>query len=276
MTEVSAIIGLRGFGIACARRLGSGRRLVLGDNNAETLSVVAATLRNEGHDVTARLVDITDASSLTEFAEKTSKMGRLHNMVLTAGLSPHMASPERIIAVNLLGTSAVIDTFLPLAVQDTVAVVIASNAGYLAPVAADLERSLALDPPETLLDTLRNVPGADNGLGAYWLSKRGTQLRIEAAAAAWGRKGARIVSVSPGIMATEMSKSEAEAGSAIDEALSTTPMGRIGTPHEIAAAVAWVVSAEARYITGTDLLVDGGMTASHRWAGAAKASVITC
>ncbi|WP_292930992.1 SDR family oxidoreductase [Novosphingobium sp. PASSN1] len=260
-----AIIGLRGLGIACARRLGAGRTLVLGDLNPETLRSIAETLAAEGHKVVAQQVDVTDVASVEAFAAKAAGAGRLLSLVLAAGLSPHMGTPEKIFAVNMIGTISVLDAFLPLAEKGTVAVVIASNAGYLAPVPASTERKLALDPPETLMAAVSEVEGWDNGLGAYWLSKRANQVRIEAAAPVWGKRGARIVSVSPGIMATPMSAFERDAGSQISEAIANAPAARIGLPDDIAAAVAWLVGPEASFVTGTDFLIDGGMTSALKW-----------
>ena len=266
MTDVVTIIGLRGFGIACARRLGPGRSLLLGDNNQEVLDDVSTTLSAEGYKVIAKHVDIADTVSVEAFADEAKCLGKLHNLILTAGLSPHMGSPERILAVNMLGTISILDAFLPQAGPGTVAVVIASNAGYLAPIPAGIERELALNPPETLMDTVRSISGWDSGLGAYWISKRTNQVRIEAAAPLWAIRGARIVTVSPGIMATPMSIFEQDAGSPINEAIVNTPAGRIGTPEDITAAVAWLVSREASFVTGTDLLVDGGMTCALKWS----------
>lgn len=265
MSEVVVIIGLRGLGIACARRLGAGRTLVLGDVDPVTLSSVAETLAAEGYKVVAQQIDVTDAASVDGFAAETARAGRLHSLVLAAGLSPHMGTPEKIFAVNMLGTIRVLDAFLPIAEKGTVAVVIASNAGYLAPIPVSTECKLALDPPETLMAAVSEVKGWDNGLGAYWLSKRANQVRVEAAAPVWAERGARIVSVSPGIIATPMSAFERHAGSQISEAIANTPAARVGLPEDIASAVAWLVGPEASFVTGTDFLVDGGMTSALKW-----------
>ena len=266
--DVVAIIGVRGFGLPCARRLGRGRRLLIGDVSGEILRVAEAELTGEGYDVTSCRIDVAEPDSVRAFAERVPGLGRLNSMVLTAGVSPRMAPPERIFAINMLGVIQVMDAFLPLAQPGTVAVLIASSAAYMAPVPAEVERELALAPPELLMDAVRGVAGADTSLGAYWLAKRCNQLRIKAAAPVWGRRGARIVTVSPGLISTAMVAFEREAGAPVDEAIASTAAGRIGVPEDIAAAVEWLVGPEASYITGTDLLIDGGMTSAVRWIGA--------
>ena len=265
MHEVVVIIGVRGFGLPCARRLGCGRHLLIGDINPQVLESAATSLTREGYDVTSSLIDVADVASVGNFAAKAAEMGQLRTLVVTAGISPHMATAERILAVNMLGPIAILDAFQPLVVKGTVAVIIASSAAYMAPVPADVERALALASPSELLQKVRTVPGADTGLGAYWLAKRSNQLRAEVLAPTWGKRGARIVTVSPGLTSTAMVEFEREAGSPIDEAVANTPAGRIGTPEDIAAAIGWLAGPEASYITGTDLLVDGGMTSALRW-----------
>ncbi len=263
--EVVAIIGTRGFGLPCARRLGGARRLLIGDVSPEILDTAATTLTAEGYDVSTCLIDVSKRDSVRAFAAEAAELGSLKTFVVTAGLSPHMASPERILAVNMLGPIEILEAFQPLAVKGTVGVIIASNAAYMAPIPPEVDRDLALAAPPALLESVRKVPGADTGLGAYWLAKRSNQLRVEVLAPIWGKLGARLVSVSPGLISTAMVAFERKSGSPVDEAVAGTPMGRIGVPEDIAAAVAWLAGPEASYITGTDLLVDGGMTSALTW-----------
>jgi len=267
MSEVSVILGARGFGLPCARRLGKGRQLLIGDISADVLAATSELLTKEGYRVASSLIDIADQKSVAAFARQAQELGKLHSMVLTAGISPRMAAPERILAVNLVGTISVMDAFLPIAERGSVGVVISSNAANYAPVAADIEALMATGDPGAIVERVREVEGADTGLGAYWLAKRCNQLRVQAAAPAWGKKGARIVSVSPGIMSTEMIHYERDIGAPVDQAVAALPIGRIGHPDEIATAVEWLCSPDASFITGTDLLVDGGQVAGLRWAG---------
>lgn len=267
MTDVAVVVGVRGFGVACARRLGAGRHLLVADVSADVLEQVTGDLQREGYRVTPTLVDVADPASIDALVAEATRIGRLHAMVHTAGVSPRMATPEKIYAVNLLGTINVINAFLPIAVEGSVGVVMSSNAAYYAPVPLEVERILALGSAEEMLASVRTVPGWDTGLGAYWLAKRSNQLRVQAAAAEWGRKGARILSVSPGIISTPMIHFERDAGAPVDQTVSNVPVGRIGVSEDIAAAVAWLCGPEASFVTGTDLLVDGGMMGALKWSG---------
>src|SRR5450759_31027 len=146
--DVVVITGIGGMGLACARRIGTGRRLVLADFNAGQLEAAAAALADDGYDVTPRVMDVADADSVAALASAAQGAGRLRALVHTAGLSPTMASAERIYAVDLLGTAQVLDAFLPLAVDDTVAVMIASMAAQFVQLPPELERRLATGPTD--------------------------------------------------------------------------------------------------------------------------------
>ena len=162
--DVVAIIGVRGFGLPCARRLGRGRRLLIGDVSGEILRLAEAELTGDGYDVTSCRIDVAEPDSVRAFAERVPGLGRLNSLVLTAGVSPRMAPPERIFAINMLGAIQMMDAFLPLARPGTVAVLIASSAAYMAPVPAEVERELALAPPESLMDAVRALSCACSGL----------------------------------------------------------------------------------------------------------------
>lgn len=263
--DVVAVVGVRGFGLPTAQRLGRGRRLLLGDIDSEILAHATETLTASGYDVSSALLDVSDRNGVIDFAEEANRLGRLRAMVLTAGLTGNAAPPERILAVNMMGTNHVIDAFLPLARAGTVAVIISSSAARMIRINQVAERILATADGPELLDCARSLPEFATGPGAYRIAKRANQLRVEAAAPAWGRRGARIVSVSPGIMATAMVQLERTAGSPIDETVARVPLGRIGTAEDIASATEWLVSEDARYVTGTDLLVDGGMVSAINW-----------
>lgn len=265
MSEVAVVVGTGGLGLACARRVGAGKHLFIGDRNAHDLEANRAMLTAEGYTVSAREIDVTDPVSVAAFGAAAAEIGAIRTLVHTAGLSPHMADPEKILHVNLVGVVNVLDLFMPLMPPGSAAVVIASSAGYLSPIPVGTERKLALDPVDTLLATARTIKGWNTGLGAYWISKRGNQLRVEAAATVWGRLGSRVVSVSPGIISTQMTKFERDQGSLIGDAVENTPVGRIGVAGDIAAAVAWVTGPEASFVNGVDILVDGGMVSALRW-----------
>ena len=265
MNDVVAIIGIGGFGMPCARRLGMGRHLLIGDVNEEVLAECRQALEYDGYQVTARQIDVSDRASVDAFAAQAKALGRLHSLIVTAGISPRTAAPIRILEINLLGSIHAMEAFEPLLEKGSVGVMFASNAAYYAPVPPDVERDLALAPIDQLVAVCQRVTGWDTGLGAYWLAKRCVHLRVQAAALPWGKRGARIVSVSPGIFSTVMIHNERAAGSPVDRVVTDSPVNRIGNPDEIAAAVEYLVGPNAGYITGSDLLIDGGAVAAMHW-----------
>ncbi len=257
------VTGTGGMGLACARRLGSGRPLVLAESDRDTLDAVVSTLRDEGFDAHGLQVDVSDRESVAALVRFTAELGPLEVLVHTAGLSPTMGSGSRILTVNLLGTALVIDLFEQVAVPGTVGVCIASMAGHLWPMAPETEAAIAT----AFTEDVRAATGLDEHVDpatAYAVSKRGAQLRVVAAAPAWGSRGARILSVSPGMIATPMGHRENAAQPFMGEMLDRSPIPRLGTPTDIADAVAWLAGPEASFLTGTDLLVDGGVVAVLR------------
>ncbi len=257
------VTGTGGIGIACARRLGSGRSLVLAESDRDRLDEVLATLRDEGFDAHGLQVDVSDRESVAALARFSSEIGPLEILVHTAGLSPTMGSGQRILSANLLGSALVIDQFGESVVEGSVGVCIASMAGHLLPMAPETEAAIATAPSEGVISATGLDEGVDSST-AYAVSKRGVQLRVVAAASAWGARGGRILSISPGMIATPMGHRESAAQSFMGEMLERSPVPRLGTPAEIADAVAWLAGPDATFLTGTDLLIDGGVVASLR------------
>jgi len=264
MSEVVVVTGIGGMGIACARRLGPGRELVVADFNGEKLEREAETLRRDGLAVTPHVVDVSDRESVGRLAEAASRLGALRTLVHTAGLSPTQATAERVLEVDMLGTDYVLAAFLELVTDGTVAVCIASMAGYMAALSPEQEFALATAKTDDLLATLGPI-GDDFG-STYGVAKRINQLRVEQAAAPWGARGGRVVSISPGIISTPMGRQELEegAGEQMQGMLDLSPIPRIGTAEDIASAVQWLASPAASFVTGCDLRVDGGVTAAIR------------
>ncbi|KAI9367513.1 hypothetical protein BJX61DRAFT_527912 [Aspergillus egyptiacus] len=275
---VTVIIGTGGMGLAIARRVGSGSRLVLADSAPAELESAAKSLRQEGHLVDILQTDVSDIDSVRKLASFAAGLGPIQLIAHTAGLSPIQASIDRIYQVDLLGPAYVIDAFHQFASRGTSLVVIASLAGHLskATLTPDLEKHLSHSPATDLLQhpALELPPEIKNGLlggiTAYGISKLGNMLRVKASAQAWGEKGARINSVSPGLILTSMAHQElgCPAGEFLKEKIPTGPVNRVGTASDIANAVAFLASPEASFVTGTDLLVDGG------WGAAGVASLI--
>ncbi|WP_371787366.1 SDR family oxidoreductase [Streptomyces albidoflavus] len=265
--NVVVVIGVGGMGEAIARRQGPGNRLVLADFDEATLAAVAERLRGQGHEVVTQAVDVSSASSVTALAEAAAGLGPVTQVVHTAGLSPVQASPAAVLRVDLLGTALVVEEFGHVVAPGGAGVVIASMAGHMlrTPLTAEQESALAHTPAGELL----RLPFADPealGQGAYGLAKYGNRLRVQAASAAWGARGARINSVSPGVIATPMGQQELDgvSGRTMRAMVAASGTGRLGTPEDIAEAAAFLLGPGASFITGNDLLVDGGVVAALR------------
>ncbi|WP_149823877.1 SDR family oxidoreductase [Streptomyces tailanensis] len=261
--DVVVVTGAGGMGVAIARRLGSGRSLYLADASQDRLDRVVDELSDEGYAARGVLVDVRDRTSVEKLAAEAAGARRVAAVVHTAGVSAAQGSAQTILDVNLLGTVHIIDAFEKVATPGMSLVCVSSMAGHVASLSPADEAALATAPVGELLAVDAVAAVGDDARRAYIVSKRANQLRVEAAALAWNRLGARINSVSPGVIATAMAKAEAEgpSGAHMLGMLETNGAVRTGTPAEIAAAVAFLTGPEARYITGTDLLVDGGQAA---------------
>jgi NAD(P)-dependent dehydrogenase (short-subunit alcohol dehydrogenase family) len=260
------VIGVGGIGLAVARRLGAGRPVVVADRSTEQLESAVELLRAEGFDVAGHGLDVTDAGAVDQLASRLAEVGPVTTVVHTAGVSPAQADSAAIYRVDLLGVAHVIDAFAPLVATGASVVVVASMAGQLAGLADHDERALATTPTAQLLD-LDVVRSTTDPAAAYLLAKRGAQLRVQAAAGRYGARGARINSVSPGVIATAMSAAELASpyGDTMRLMLDAAPIARIGAPDDIAAAIGFLSSDDASYVTGADLLVDGGVV-STKWS----------
>jgi NAD(P)-dependent dehydrogenase (short-subunit alcohol dehydrogenase family) len=264
--SVVVVTGAGGIGLACARRLGSGHQLVLADADGDRLDSVVSMLHDEGFEAHGYGIDVSDHPSVSGLATFATEHGVLAALVHTAGLSPTMAPGRRILEVNLKGTALLIDAFEPLVEAGTVGVFIASMAGHLWPIDAEVDTAIATAQAVDVVRATGLGDEVDSGT-AYAVSKRGVAVRVVAAAPAWGARGGRIVSVSPGIIATPMGHQEYEATPFMEEMKKGGPIPRFGTPTDIAEAVAWLAGPGAGFVTGTDLLVDGGVVASlHGWS----------
>ncbi|MFD6141582.1 SDR family oxidoreductase [Promicromonospora sp. NPDC060271] len=267
--EAVVVIGVGGMGEAIARRQGTGRRLVLADFDEAVLDRTAHALRGDGYLVDAHVVDVSSAPSVAGLAAAAAAAGPVVQVVHTAGLSPAQASADRILRVDLLGVAHVLDAFGAVVAPGGAGVVIASMAGsmFAGQFPAELEGALALTPTDQLLDLPFWADPAFSDPGtAYGAAKRANQLRVQAASLAWGAKGARVNSVSPGVVSTPMGQEElgGESGARMRAMVDASGTRRLGTSADIAAAVAFLLGPEASFVTGTDLLVDGGVVAAVR------------
>ncbi|WP_151772293.1 SDR family oxidoreductase [Streptomyces abyssomicinicus] len=268
-SNVIVVIGVGGMGRAIARRQGAGGTLVLADFDEKALGAVGEELRGQGHSVVTHAVDVSSRASVAALADAAAGLGRVTQVVHTAGLSPVQAPAKAILAVDLLGTAVVLEEFGRVVAPGGAGVVIASMAGHMLPpgaLTAETEQALAHTPADELLALPFLDADALGAQGAYPLSKYANRLRVHAASTEWGRRGARVNSISPGVISTPMGRQElsGESGRHMRAMVEASGTGRLGTPDDIAAAAAFLLGPEATFVTGTDLLVDGGVVAALR------------
>ena len=264
--SVAVLLGAGSMGTAILRRVAAGKKILLGDISAENLERAAETLRYGGYDVETQVTDACDKSSVEAFAAKAASLGKVAVFIDTAGASPSQASPEKILALDLIGTAIALDAFGPVMARGGAGLIVASMTGYMpSPLSAEDENALAMTPTAELsaLPCLQPDVIVNPGI-AYIVSKRANQLRVRAmAATVWGERGARVNTISPGIIVTPLAYDEFESpGNAYQDMIAASPARRAGTADEIAAAGAFLLGPDAAFITGTDLLVDGGTIAA--------------
>jgi NAD(P)-dependent dehydrogenase (short-subunit alcohol dehydrogenase family) len=260
--DVVVVIGAGGMGTAVVRRLGGGVRVLLADISERVLEREIAAL-GPGYNVIPHVVDVAEPDSVAGLAATACELGRVTTLVHTAGVSPAQAPPEVIMGVDLVGTAAVLDAFGRVIAPGGAGVVVASMAGSMASLDPDLESRLATTPTEHLLE-IAEVREETDAASAYMLAKRANQLRVRSMAPVWGRRGARLNSISPGLIDTPMGAAEL-AGTTGDVArllIDGSCARRVGTADDVAGVVAFLVSNAASYVTGADVLMDGGVMAS--------------
>lgn len=263
--DVLVVIGAGGMGQAIAGRLGPGKTIVLADNNDVALERAAHRLTAQGHVVESRNVDITSAESVKGLAEAAHDLGPVTQVAHSAGLSPSQASAAAILAVDLVGVAVVLEEFGAVIAPGGAGIVIASMAGHLfPPLPSDQQHALAHVPSAELLSIPFLSTDELDPTMAYGIAKQANHCRVAAAASRWGERGARINSISPGIISTTMGRHELSSpfGEAMRHMVEGSPAGRLGTADDIAAVAAFLLGPEASFVTGADVLVDGGVTAA--------------
>jgi NAD(P)-dependent dehydrogenase (short-subunit alcohol dehydrogenase family) len=249
----------RGMGLACARRLRSGDdQLVLADLDETALRDVCAELG-----AIPVACDVTDRRSVVRLADEAARHEPVRAIVHAAGISPTMATWDRICDVDLRGTALVLEALDPLVGAGSAAVCFASTAAPLVAGNGDPTIDAVLDDPgaDDLLARLDALgdPRITDPTGAYGWSKRGVIRLVRRTAIAWGPRRARINSVSPGLIDTPMGQEELSGQPVMGAVVAHTPLGRLGLASEVADLVAFLLSEQASYITGSDVVIDGGM-----------------
>jgi NAD(P)-dependent dehydrogenase (short-subunit alcohol dehydrogenase family) len=266
--EVLVVIGSGGIGQAIARRQGFGKIILLADNNQSALAEAADLLSHASYQVETQAVDVTARDSVHALAQKAASLGRVTQVINTAGLSPNMAPTEKVLEVDLYGVALVFDEFEHVIAPGGSAIVISSMAGHMpAHLLRDQEDALAYAPTEELLALpFLSKEAVRDSMQAYGIAKKANHLRVQAASLSWGERGARVNSISPGIIATPLARHEmeSESGPIYRAMIEASPAKRMASADEVAAAAAFLMGPEASFITGSDLLMDGGVIAAMR------------
>jgi len=269
VAEVVVVVGAGSIGLAIARRIGAGKRLLLADLRTENADRAAEVLLDAGFEVTTTAVDVSSRESVEALVEVATGLGDITGLIHAAGVSPSQASPETILRVDLYGTALVLEMFGGAVAPGGAGVVIASQSGHrLGALTAEQDRALALTPTDQLLALPMLQPDlVTDSLHAYQLSKRGNSLRVMAEALRWGRRGARVNTISPGIVITPLAREELSGPRAegYQRMIQLCPVGRAATPDEVGTVGALLLGPDGGFITGSDFLMDGGVTAAYRF-----------
>lgn len=270
MTQVIVVIGAGSIGQAIVRRISAGKQVLLADLRQENADAAAKTLSDAGFNVTTTVVDVASRASVHSLVDAATKLGEVFGVIHAAGVSPSQASPETILKVDLYGTALVLEEFGNVIARGGSGVVIASQSGHrLPPLSSEQNAILATTPVEELLAVpMLQRDQIKDSLHAYQISKRGNSLRVMAEAVRWGKRGARVNTISPGIIITPLANDELKGprGPGYRRMLEISVAGRAGTPDEVGTVGALLMGPDGAFITGSDFLMDGGVTAAY-WFG---------
>jgi NAD(P)-dependent dehydrogenase (short-subunit alcohol dehydrogenase family) len=266
--EVVVVIGPGSIGRAIARQVGAGRTLLLAAHDDKSTQTAADELRGDGYESALQTTDISDPAQVEALADKAAELGAVTHVIQAAGVSPTQASIDRIMQVDLLGTAYVLDAFARVVAPGGAGVVVASMAGHReSPYPREIEDALATTETAQLpaLPFLQ-AEQVGSTVRAYALAKRANSLRVLTAAVAWGKRGARINAISPGVIITPLALDELAGprGAWFEKVRTTCAAKRFSTSDEVAQVAAFLLGDRAGFITGADLLMDGGVTAALR------------
>ncbi len=270
MKSVIVVIGAGSIGQAIVRRVSAGKHVLLADIRPENAHAAARTLIDAGFEVSTAIVDVSSRTSVNALVETATGLGDVSGVIHAAGVSPSQATPETILKVDLYGTALVLEAFGAVIARGGAGIVIASQSGHrLAPLSAEQNARLATTPTEELLALpMLQRDQVKDSLHAYQLSKRGNALRVMAEAVRWGERGARVNTISPGIIITPLANDELKGprGPGYRRMMEVCAAGRAGTPDEVGTVGALLMGPDGAFITGSDFLMDGGVTAAY-WFG---------
>lgn len=267
MKKVMLLAGAGQIGMAIARRMGAGMKIIVGDKRLENAQAVARAMNEAGFDAVPVEMDLSSRSSIRAMIAEGQKCGEIRMLVNAAGVSPSQASIETILKVDLYGTAVLLEEVGKVITEGGVGVTISSQSGWRMPaLTAEQDALLATTPAEELLKLDFLQPGSiRDTLHAYQLAKRCNEKRVMAQAVEWGRSGARLNDIAPGIIVTPLALDEFNGprGDFYKNMFARCPAGRPGTADEVANVAELLMSDRGAFITGSTFLIDGGATASY-------------
>ena len=261
-----ALLGAGSMGTAIVRRIAAGRKILLGDISEKNLEQVSHDLQYSGYDVETCIVNALDKASVEAFAEKSSSLGSVKYFIDTAGASPSQASPEHILRLDMVGTGYAVDAFGKVMAAGGAGLIISSQTGYMHRLPDEVELEILRTPTDELMNIAYIKETAVQSGIAYMIAKRVNHLQAQkAAATTWKERRASINTISPGIIVTPLAYDEFKAaGDNYQVMIDSSAAMRTASSDEIAEAAAFLLGEHASFITGTDLLIDGGVIASIR------------
>ena len=265
--SVMILAGAGQIGMAIARRMGYGMKIVIGDKSIKNAETIADIMNQAGFDSVAFEMDLSSRDSIKSIIEEAQKYGEISMLVNAAGVSPSQAPIEAILKVDLYGTAVLLEEVGKVIAEGGTGVTISSQSGHRMPaLTPEQDRLLAMTPTEDLLSLPMLQPeNIENTLHAYQMAKRCNVKRVMAEAIKWGERGARINSISPGIIVTPLALDEFNGprGNFYKNMFAKCPAGRPGTADEVANVAELLMRPQGAFITGADFLIDGGATASY-------------
>ncbi len=265
--EVMIVTGAGQISMAIARRVGYGKKIVMGDKNIENAKAIAKTMSNAGFDIEPVEMDLSDRKSIKKMISKAQEYGKITMLVNGAGVSPSQASIEAILKVDLYGTAILLEEAGKVIEEGGVGVTISSQSGWRMPaLTAKEDEQLAATPTEELLNLdLLQPENIKDTLHAYQLAKRCNEKRVMAQSVEWGKRGARVNAIAPGIIVTPLAIDEFNGprGDFYKNMFAKCPAGRPGTADEVANVAELLMSDKGAFITGSTFLIDGGATSSY-------------
>lgn len=265
--EVMLLTGAGQIGVAIARRMGYGKKIIIGDKSLENALAAAKTMTEAGFDALPAEMDLASRTSILSVIDEAQKHGEITMLVNAAGVSPSQAPVEAILKVDMYGTAVLLEEAGKVIAPGGVGVTISSQSGHrMKQLTPEEDELLACTPAEELLslDILQPENIRDT-LHAYQLAKRCNEKRVMAESVKWGERGARLNSISPGIIVTPLALDELNGprGDFYKNMFLKCPAGRPGTADEVANVAELLMSDRGAFITGADFLIDGGATASY-------------